>query len=156
MGKSAASGKPVYVLNGPNLNLLGTREPGLYGRETLGDVERRCRTRAEKLGLSIVFRQTNAEGDLVGWIQEAGQEGSAIIINAAAYTHTSVAIHDALKATDLPVIEVHLSNIYQREPFRHHSFVSPIARAVICGFGALGYELALEGLSDLARAERGK
>ena len=146
----------LAVLNGPNLNLLGTREPGLYGRETLGDIEQRCRARAEKLGFSIVFRQTNAEGDLVDWIQEAAREASAILINAAAYTHTSVAIHDALKATDLPVVEVHLSNIYMREPFRHHSFVSPIARAVICGFGALGYELALEGLSDLASVQGGQ
>jgi len=157
MGKlDAAPGKPIYILNGPNLNLLGKREPALYGRETLSEVEKRCVGRAAELGLSVVFRQSNAEGDLVDWIQEAGREGSAIVINAAAYTHTSVAIHDALKSTNLPVIEVHLSNIYKREAFRHHSFVSPVARGVICGFGALGYEFALEGLSGLMRGESGQ
>jgi len=138
-----ATAKPVHILNGPNLNLLGVREPGIYGRETLPELELRCRERAKELGFGVVFKQSNIEGEIVNWIQDARQEGSGIIINAAAYTHTSVAIHDALKASDLPIIEVHISNIYKRELFRHQSFVSPVAHGVICGFGGLGYEFAL-------------
>jgi 3-dehydroquinate dehydratase-2 len=145
--------KPVYVLNGPNLNLLGQREPQVYGSDTLNDVERGCQIRGAALGLDIDFRQTNTEGELVGWIQEARLRSSGIVINAAAYTHTSVALHDALKAADVPVIEVHLSNIYKREAFRHHSYVSPAAHGVICGFGRHGYELALEALSRILTAQ---
>jgi len=141
--------KPVFVLNGPNLNLLGLREPETYGRETLDDISRRCAQTGSKLGLGVEFRQTNVEGELVGWIQEARTEACGVIINAAAYTHTSVAIHDALRACGLPVIEVHLSNVYKREPFRHKSFVSAVANGVICGFGSHGYELALDALARL-------
>jgi 3-dehydroquinate dehydratase-2 len=141
--------KPVYILNGPNLNLLGTREADLYGSETLSDIARRCQERAKALDLTVVMRQTNVEGELVNWVQEAREKASGIIINAAAYTHTSVALHDALRAADVPVIEVHLSNIYKREPFRHTSYVSGVALGVICGFGGQGYEFALEALARL-------
>ena len=143
------SAKPIYILNGPNLNLLGVREPDVYGRETLPALEMRCRARAKELGFKVVFKQSNIEGELVNWIQEARQDGSGIIVNAAAYTHTSVAIHDALKSADLPIIEVHISNIYKREPFRHQSFVSPLAHGVICGFGGLGYEFAILALRQI-------
>jgi 3-dehydroquinate dehydratase II len=138
--------KPIYILNGPNLNLLGLREPNLYGNETIVDLETRCAAKAKALGHSVVFRQTNTEGELIDWIHEAQSKGCGIIINGAAYTHTSVALHDALKAVNMPTIEVHLSNIYKREPFRHHSYISPVAHGVICGFGGQSYELALEGL----------
>jgi 3-dehydroquinate dehydratase II len=141
--------KNVYILNGPNLNLLGTREPEIYGADTLADVETRCGTKAKALGLSIDFRQTNLEGELVTWIHEAREKAYGIIINAGAYTHTSVALHDALKAVGLPAIEVHLSNVYKRESFRHHSFISPVAQGVICGFGVQSYELALDGMSGI-------
>jgi 3-dehydroquinate dehydratase-2 len=139
--------KPVYILNGPNLNLLGTREPEIYGSETLPEIARRCEVKARALGLEVTVRQTNVEGELVGWVQEAGERASGIIINAAAYTHTSLALHDALKAVAVPVVEVHLSNIYKREPFRHKSYVSPAALGVVCGFGGQGYEFALEALA---------
>ncbi len=138
----------ILILNGPNLNLLGTREPEIYGHETLQDIEKLCQKKAGELGLSIDFRQTNEEGVLVQWIQEAKGKFSAIIINAAAYTHTSIAIADALKAVNISTVEVHLSNIYQRESFRHHSYISPLARGVICGFGSTGYVLALEAVAD--------
>jgi 3-dehydroquinate dehydratase-2 len=134
----------ILVLNGPNLNMLGTREPDVYGHQTLADIEAKSTKRAETLGLGVSFRQSNTEGELVGWVQQARDEADLIIINAGAYTHTSVALLDALKACDLPVIEVHLSNIYQREEFRHHSFVSKVALGMICGFGGYGYEMALE------------
>jgi 3-dehydroquinate dehydratase-2 len=137
---------PVFVLNGPNLNLLGKREPDLYGRATLADIEGACRDRGKELGLNVDFRQTNIEGVLVDWIQEAAGNAQGIVINPGAYTHTSVALHDAIRAIGLPVIEVHLSNIFAREPFRHHSFVSPVAKGVICGLGPSGYTLALEAL----------
>ncbi len=140
--------KPVYVLNGPNLNLLGLRQPELYGRDTLADVHARLDERGRALGLPVEFRQTNHEGELVGWIHEARAEASAIIINAGAYTHTSVALLDALLASDLPVIEVHLTNIYKREPFRHKSYISPAALGIICGLGPKGYELALDALAE--------
>ncbi|WP_297104899.1 type II 3-dehydroquinate dehydratase [uncultured Devosia sp.] len=140
--------KRVLVLNGPNLNLLGTREPGTYGAETLKDLETLCRTAAEELGLGLDFRQSNYEGELVTWIQDARKTADAILINPAAYSHTSVAIHDALRAVNLPVVEVHLTNIHQREAFRHHSYVSSVAFGVICGFGTLGYRLALMALAD--------
>jgi 3-dehydroquinate dehydratase II len=138
----------ISILNGPNLNLLGTREPEIYGAETLSGIELKCAAKAKALGHSIAFRQTNVEGELVNWIHEARGKASGIIINAGAYTHTSVALHDALKAVDLPAIEVHLSNVYKRESFRHHSYISPAVHGVICGFGALSYELALEGISS--------
>ena len=139
----------VMVLNGPNLNLLGTREPDIYGTETLESIEAACRKRAADLGLAVEFRQSNNEGDLVDWVQEASGSHQALIVNAGAYTHTSVALLDALLATELPVIEVHLSNINQREEFRHHSYVSKAADGMICGLGGLGYELALESLAKM-------
>jgi 3-dehydroquinate dehydratase-2 len=141
--------KPVFVLNGPNLNMLGLREPETYGRETLEDIRRLCITTGARLGLPVEFRQSNIEGEFVSWIQEARTAACGVVINAAAYTHTSVAIHDALRASDLPVIEVHLTNVYKREPFRHKSFVSGVAAGVICGFGSHGYELAMEALSRI-------
>jgi 3-dehydroquinate dehydratase-2 len=143
----------IYILNGPNLNLLGRREPEIYGTETLADIAERCRHKAGKFGFSIDMRQTNIEGELVGWVQEARDKASGIIINAAGYTHTSVALHDALKACDLPVIEVHLSNIYRREPFRHNSYISGVACGVICGFGGQGYEFAIEALAAICKRD---
>ncbi len=139
-----ADSPQILVLNGPNLNMLGSREPDIYGSETLADIEATCRARAEALGLGIEFRQSNGEGELVTWIQEARGTAAALIVNAGAYTHTSVAIPDALRAAELPVYEVHLSNIYQRETFRHHSYISAVATGVLCGFGAAGYLFALE------------
>ncbi len=144
--------KPVLVLNGPNLNLLGVREPEIYGTTTLEDVRSACTTRAESLGLSVDFHQSNHEGELVDLIQRSKTDNSGIVINAAAYTHTSVAIMDALKMCGIPIVEVHLSNIYQREPFRHHSYVSSVANGVICGFGSKGYELALEAMEQIINA----
>jgi 3-dehydroquinate dehydratase-2 len=135
----------VYVLNGPNLNLLGKREPEVYGSATLADVEKLCRDTAKKHGMTVEFRQSNKEGDLVDFIQEAAKKKAAgIVINPAGYTHSSVALRDALAATAIPFIEVHLSNIYAREPFRHHSYFSDLAVGVVSGLGAHGYELALE------------
>ncbi len=141
--------KPIYILNGPNLNLLGTREPDVYGVQTLDDISVLCKQKADSLNLTIDFRQTNNEGDLVSHVQEAQKSACAIIINAAAYTHTSVALHDSLRMVDVPIIEVHLSNIYKREEFRHKSFVSPVAQGVICGLGANGYELAIEAVHKI-------
>ena len=146
--------KPIYVLNGPNLNLLGAREPAVYGRDTLADLRRRSESRAGAVGLSIDFRQSNHEGELVAWIQEAREKAAGIVLNAGALTHTSIAILDALQAAELPVIEVHLSNIFRREPYRQHSYVSLAARGVICGLGAKGYELALEAMADILGVER--
>lgn len=143
--------KPIYILNGPNLNLLGLREPAVYGPETIGDLEMRCVAKGKVLGQEIVFRQTNTEGELIGWIHEAQSKASGIIINGAAYTHTSVALHDALKAVNIPTVEVHLSNVYAREPFRHHSYISPVAHGVICGFGGQSYELALDGIVQILK-----
>lgn len=140
--------KRVLVLNGPNLNLLGSREPDIYGAETLLDVQTLCEQTADDLGLAIEFRQSNHEGELVSWIQEARTSSDAILINPAAYSHTSIAIHDALKASDLLVAEVHISNIHQRESFRHHSYVSAVAMGVICGFGITGYKLGLMALAE--------
>jgi 3-dehydroquinate dehydratase II len=147
--------KPVYVINGPNLNMLGLREPDVYGKETLASLEERCRARGQALGLEISFRQSNIEGELVSWIQEARNAASGIILNAAAYTHTSIAIHDALKVAQIPIIEVHLTNIYKREPFRHHSYVSPVADGVLCGFGGHGYELAIDAIHKILTAKKG-
>jgi 3-dehydroquinate dehydratase-2 len=138
--------KNILILNGPNLNLLGSREPDIYGHTTLAEIEKTCRTKAEALNLAIDFRQSNTEGELVGWIQQA-HNFDAIIINAAALTHTSVALLDALKFYGKPIVEVHLSNIFAREEFRHHSYISPIAIGVICGFGGASYTLALEALA---------
>jgi 3-dehydroquinate dehydratase II len=140
---------PVFILNGPNLNMLGTREPGIYGAKSLTEIESDCKEAAKGLGLSIDFRQTNQEGVLVDWIQEASHTAKAIVMNPGAYTHTSVALQDAVRASGLPVIEVHLSNIFAREPFRHHSYVSPVAAGVICGLGPAGYVLALEAIKTL-------
>ena len=145
----------ILVLNGPNLNLLGTREQDIYGTETLEDIERRGRARAAELGFEIAFRQSNAEGELVDWIQCARQDMDGIIINAGAFTHTSVAILDALKAIELPVVEIHLSNIFRRETFRHHSYVSQAASGLVCGFGGLGYSLALEAIAHLIADDQG-
>ena len=144
-----ATAKPVYLLNGPNLNLLGHRQPESYGRETLADVGLATADLAEDLGLTLRFLQSNHEGQLVDWIQEARLQGSGIIINPGAYSHTSVAILDALNAFEGPVLEVHISNIHQRETFRHHSFVSGRAEGVIAGFGTQGYLLALRRMATL-------
>jgi 3-dehydroquinate dehydratase-2 len=143
----------VFILNGPNLNLLGVRDPSIYGHDTLADIEARCAARATALGLEIEFRQTNHEGLLVDWIQEARESANGIILNAGALTHTSVAVFDALSAAELQVIEVHLSNIFRRESFRHHSYVSLAANGVICGLGAQGYELALDAIASLIEGE---
>lgn len=148
--------KPVLILNGPNLNLLGTREPAIYGSTTLAEVEAMCRKRAEAAGLDISFRQTNHEGQLVDWIQEAIGTADGIIINPAAYTHTSVAILDALKNFAGPIIELHISNPHQREEFRHRSFVTPVATATLAGFGAFGYVLAVEAMRNLIETRKAK
>lgn len=144
-----ADGAKILILNGPNLNMLGIREPSIYGSDTLADIEDRCVAHAEAIGLSIDFRQSNIEGELVTWIQKCLTTHHGVIINAAAFTHTSVAILDALSLIDRPVIEVHLSNILARESFRHHSYVSPVAVGVICGFGWRGYTLALDAIKDI-------
>ena len=136
----------IYILNGPNLNTLGRREPAIYGSTTLADVEQRCHQVGTAAGLAIVFRQSNHEGELVDWIHEAHDEAAAIIINAGAYTHTSLAIHDALRYFDKPIVEVHISNIHAREEIRHKSLIAPIALGMIVGFGPLGYELAITAL----------
>ena len=140
--------KKITILNGPNLNLLGTREPEIYGRETLADIEKMCVEAAQKVGFSIDFKQSNHEGDLIDWVQQAGRESAGIIINAGGYTHTSVALHDALRAVKIPIIEVHLSDPKTREPFRHHSFIESVAKQSICGLGAKGYVLAIEALAQ--------
>ena len=141
--------RTVFVLNGPNLNLLGKRQPHIYGHETLADVERECRALAKKLKLEIRFHQSNREYEIIDWIHAAREEAGGIVINPAAFTHTSVAILDALHACDFPVIEVHISNVHRREPFRHHSYVSMRADGVIAGFGTQGYGFALERLARL-------
>lgn len=138
--------KTVHVLNGPNLNLLGTREPSTYGTATLKDIEAALLTRAQAAAVRLVFKQTNREGELVDWIQEAGAANAGVLLNAGAYTHTSIALHDAIRATGVTVIEVHLSNVFAREKFRHHSHISPVAKGVICGFGAASYDLAFDAL----------
>ncbi len=139
----------IAVLNGPNLNMLGQREPNLYGRATLDDIEQLCLHTAEKLGLAIDFRQTNMEGELISWVQECRKRVQGIVVNPAGYTHTSIALLDALLSIDLPIIEVHISNIYRREAFRHHSYVSRAAVGVICGLGVGGYSLALQAITNL-------
>jgi 3-dehydroquinate dehydratase-2 len=144
-----AGAPKILVVNGPNLNMLGVREPSLYGRDKLTDIEKLCRKQGRHVGLAIDFRQSNLEGEIVGWLQESRRAHAGIVINAGAYTHTSVAILDALQVAELPTIEVHLSNIFRRESFRHHSYVSLAARGVICGLGSTGYALALAALAEL-------
>lgn len=139
----------IYVLNGPNLNLLGQREPDIYGRTTLADIEKMTAVQAQKHGLTTVFRQSNHEGELVEWIQEARTKAGGLVINAGAYTHTSVAVHDALRTLDCPIVEVHLSNTFAREEFRRHSHISPVATGVIVGFGAQSYVLAIDAIASL-------
>ncbi len=146
----------VYVLNGPNLNMLGVREPEVYGTETLDDLRVRTEKAAARNGLAIDFRQSNIEGEIVNWVQEARGKAKGIIINAGGYTHTSVAILDALQAVSLPAIEVHLSNIFRRDEFRQHSYVSLAATGVICGLGAKGYELAIEALANILKTTASK
>jgi len=146
----------VVVLNGPNLNLLGTRKPEVYGTTTLADVEELCRQEAGKLGLEVTFRQSNHEGQLIDWIHEAGAEvkaGTCIgaVFNPGAYTHTSVALHDAIEAASLPLVELHISNVHKREEFRHHSYISPVASGIVVGFGVQGYVLAINGLHQLSQ-----
>ncbi|MFO1244007.1 MAG: type II 3-dehydroquinate dehydratase [Ramlibacter sp.] len=146
--------KTAVVLNGPNLNLLGTREPSVYGAQTLADVEKLCATACAAHGFKLDFRQTNHEGVLVDWLQEAGRaqaagEVAGVILNAGAYTHTSVALHDAIKGAGVTLIELHISNVHAREAFRHHSYISPVARAVMAGFGVQGYPLAIAALAGI-------
>lgn len=146
--------KTIYVLNGPNLNLLGTREPELYGRATLADVEKLCRATAKQFGLDVEFRQSNHEGEIIDWIHEArAGEAAALAINPAGFTTTSISILDALYTLEVPVVEVHITNIHARESFRQHSYVSLAARAVICGFGIEGYALAIRGIAALIGAK---
>jgi 3-dehydroquinate dehydratase-2 len=149
----------VLVLNGPNLNLLGTREPGIYGVQTLADVERVCKDTAGEFGLELDFRQSNHEGELIDWIQEAGPADSGgcigVVLNPGALTHTSLALHDAITGAQVPVIEVHISNVHAREEFRRHSFISPVAAGIVVGFGVTGYILAIRGLYEITRSSRG-
>ncbi len=147
-------GSAVLILNGPNLNMLGSREPDIYGSETLGEIEQSCHKFGQAQDMAIDFRQSNSETDLVVWIQEAKGKFDGLIINAGAYSHTSIAILDALQIIEAPVIEVHLSNIFKREPFRHESYVSRAAHGLICGFGAAGYELALDAMARLLKTAK--
>jgi 3-dehydroquinate dehydratase II len=147
--------KTILVLNGPNLNLLGTREPSVYGAETLADVERLCRDEARKLGVAVECRQSNHEGELIDWIHEAGRRIAAgdmlgVVFNAGAYTHTSVALHDAIRGANATVIELHITNVHARESFRHHSYLSPAARGIVVGFGVQGYPIAMQALFRIA------
>lgn len=141
----------ILILNGPNLNMLGVREPSIYGRDTLSDIAKICAKRGKELGLTVDFRQSNLEGELVTWIQQARAKAAGIIINPGGYGHSSIALLDALQIAELPVIEVHLSNIHRRERFRHHTFTSKAATGVICGLGARGYALALDAIADLVK-----
>jgi 3-dehydroquinate dehydratase II len=147
----------VLVLNGPNLNLLGTRKPEVYGSTTLADVEKMCREAAREFDLELAFRQSNHEGQLVDWIHEEGArvragESIGAVFNPGAFTHTSVALHDAIEGASLPVVELHISNVHRREEYRHHSYISPVARGIVVGFGVSGYALALRGLWEMSRA----
>lgn len=140
------SNKKLLVINGPNLNMLGLRQPEVYGSDSLADLETRCVSKGSEQGFEVTCKQSNIEGDMVTWIQEARSDFDGIILNAGAYTHTSVALHDAILSSETPVIEVHLSNIHARETFRHHSYISPVAVGMICGFGLLGYDMAIDGM----------
>lgn len=142
----------VLILNGPNLNMLGKREPALYGSISLADIEKTCTDVGEKLGLAVTCHQSNAEGKLIDWCQEARDTHDGIIINAGGYTHTSVALRDALSVAEIPVIEVHISNIHARESFRHNSLISGVAVGMVCGLGPIGYRLALEAMADILNA----
>jgi 3-dehydroquinate dehydratase-2 len=144
--------KKILVLNGPNLNMLGTRQPEIYGHETLDDVQKLVKEKAAALGFEVDFRQSNHEGQLVDWIQEARKKVAGVVINPAAYTHTSVAIRDALLACEAPAVEVHIANIHKREPFRHHSYVSDIAVAIVAGLGIHGYTAGVEAIARIASA----
>jgi len=143
----------IVILNGPNLNLLGQRQPEIYGRDTLADVEANCRQLAETVGLDLDFKQSNHEGQLIDWIHEARTGAAGLIINPGAYTHTSIAIMDAMKTCEFPILEVHISNVHQRESFRHHSYVSLVATGVMAGFGVHGYELAVRHMARLTGAK---
>ena len=143
--------RPVHILNGPNLNLLGSREPEIYGTSTLADIERMCAARLGEYDLEMKFDQSNDEGSLVDMVQTAHSTAGGLILNAGAYTHTSIALHDALQALEIPAIEVHLSNIFAREPFRHHSYISPTVQGVICGLGPKGYLLAVDAIATLIK-----
>ena len=145
----------IHILNGPNLNRLGKREPQTYGPLTLADIEKKAKKRAAAHGFEIVFRQSNHEGELVDWLHEAA-DSAGIVLNAGAYTHTSIALHDAVRAIDAPVVEVHLTNVFAREDFRHHSMISPVAKGVICGFGADSYLLAIDGLAQMTAVAQGR
>jgi 3-dehydroquinate dehydratase-2 len=144
--------KPIYILNGPNLNLLGTREPEIYGRMTLADVKSMCKERAKSRGLKIFFEQSNNETQIIDWVHQAIDDADGIIINPAAFTHTSVAILDALKNVPAPIIELHISNTHQREPFRHHSYVTQAATGLILGFGINGYMMAVDAMANMLEA----
>lgn len=141
----------IFVLNGPNLNMLGKREPGIYGGKTLADIEAECKSAGADLGLLVDFRQSNHEGVLVDWLHEASDKAAGVAINAGAYTHTSVALHDAIRAIGIPVVEVHISNIHAREQFRHKSMIAPATKGMICGFGPQSYILALHALKNLTQ-----
>ncbi|MGV1770207.1 type II 3-dehydroquinate dehydratase [Agrobacterium vitis] len=143
--------RTIFVLNGPNLKALGKREPGIYGGNTLADIEADCVRLGEQLGISVDCRQSNHEGDLVDWLHEAGDKSVGVALNAGAYTHTSIALHDAMRAIAVPVVEVHISNVHAREEFRHTSMIAPAAKGVICGFGPHSYLLALQALDNLTR-----
>jgi 3-dehydroquinate dehydratase II len=142
-------GVNIHVLNGPNLNLLGVREPSIYGVETLQDLEAQCAEHGKKIGAVVTCKQSNHEGVLIDWIHQARLEANGVIINAGAYTHTSMAIHDALRALEIPIIEVHISNVFAREEYRHHSFITPLARGFIGGFGRMGYVMALDAIASM-------
>ena len=155
VAKHKGAAQPVYVLNGPNLNLLGQREPEIYGRATLADIAAMAARRAEEHGLALTCRQTNHEGELIDWVQEARTAAVAVILNAGGLSHTSVSLLDAVRALDIPVIEVHLSNPYARESYRRHSYVSEAASGIICGLGATGYLLAVDAVAALLKAKTG-